>query len=366
MPATATYDLAQAVRSVGAHDNRDAIASLRELGGEEARVSRAISEAIDPDAKRGVRGFWAPLSALVPRSQKRDLTSVTGSGAVAIRRAPIASFTDVLRRKAVLGVLGAEFASFWGGDKPVKIPRKKSGVTAAWVAEGSQLSESHPEFEDDEASATKSLGACVIVSRKMWLHAGGQEFQDYLVDEMGAALAAEVDRAGLAGTGTNQPTGLFNLVGIPTASINANGGPLTRAPLVGAMKAVHLGNGDSPATARMGWVANPDVEAKLRLTDGGMGDGPLWSDADRILGKPAVATTSVPNNLAKGSGTGLSALAYGNWSDVLINHAPAVYVLINPHSMDRSGDIRITAWLEVRILFRHLESFIAFKDVQTT
>jgi HK97 family phage major capsid protein len=286
---------------------------------------------------------------------------------VAIRRAPVASFTDVLRRKAVLGVLGAEFVSFWGGDKPVKVPRKKTGVTAGWVGEASALSESTPEFEDDAASAPKSLGACVVVSRKMWLHAGGEEFQDYLVAEMGAALAAEVDRAGLAGAGTNEPVGLFNSAsGIPVASIGANGGPLTRAHLVGAMKAVHLANGDSPATARMGWASNPDVEAKLRLTDGGMGDGPLWSGDDRILGKPAVATTSVPNNFAKGSGTGLSGLAYGNFGDVMINHAPAAYVLINPHSKDVSGDVRITAWLDVRILFRHADSFVKFVDVQTS
>lgn len=47
MPATAnaTYDLALAVRSVGAHLNRDALASLREIGGEEARTSAAIAEA---------------------------------------------------------------------------------------------------------------------------------------------------------------------------------------------------------------------------------------------------------------------------------------------------------------------------------
>lgn len=361
MIATETrFDLAGAVRAAALSPLADPAEGLR---GAEARASRELGERFDPQMRRNPRGFWAPLDALVPATQKRALTTSNGAGAVVTRYARMNDFTDLLRRKAVLGLMGVEFASLWGGDSPVAIPKKSTGATAGWVAEGSSLAESTPVFDADADSVPKTLGAAVTVTRKMWLESGNDELRDYLVAELGAAMAAEVDRAGLVGAGGVEPTGLFNLAGIPTASIGANGGPPTRAHLVGALKAVHAANGDSPATARMGWATTPDVEARLRLTDGGMGDGPLWGDDDRILGKPAAATTAVPNNLAKGSGTGLSALAYGNWGDVLVDHAPAAFVLVNPHSL--AGNYRVTAWLEVRILFRHVESFVVFKDVQT-
>lgn len=311
-------------------------------------------------------GVALPCSALVPKV--RSLSMSNSSALNLTKRAPVADFTDVLRSKAVVAAMGGRFASIFNGDQPIVIPSKTSGAAAAWIADGTPAPATDFQMTDDpEPGVTKTIAATVLVHRRIW-ELTDEDVHAYIVDEMSSALATEVDRGVVNGAGTLEPTGLLNLSGVPSGAFGTNGAAPTRAALVGAMKAVGNANGESSAVASMGWITSPDGEAKLRLTDGSTGNAGewLWSDSDRILGKPAVSTTSVPNNLTKGSGTGLTALAYGNWADVMVNHAPNVWVLIDRNAYVELGFLRIVAFMDVKIVFRHKASFYIFQDMVTS
>jgi HK97 family phage major capsid protein len=327
---------------------------------------RDYSDALDQACRDSHAGVALPCSVLAPRV--RSLSMSNSSALNLTKRSPVGDFTDVLRSKTVVAAMGGRFASIFGGDQPIVVPAKVTGAVATWLADGTPAPATDFQFTDDpEPGVSKTIGATILVHRRIW-ELTDEEVHAYIVDELASAIAAEVDRGVINGAGTLEPTGLLNLSGVPSGTFGTDGGPPTRAALVAAMKAVGNANGESSAVASMGWITSPDGEAKLRLTDGSTGNAGawLWSDSDRILGRPAASTTSVPNNLTKGSGTGLTALAYGNWADVLVNHAPNVWVLIDRHAYVDYGYLRIVAFLDVKVVFRHKASFYVFKDMATS
>jgi len=65
-------------------------------------------------------------------------------------------------------------------------------------------------------------------------------------------------------------------------------------------------------------------------------------------------------------GTGLSALLFGNWTDVIIGEWRALDILADPYSQSSTGTLRITAIHTCDVLIRHVASFCAIEDCVTT
>jgi hypothetical protein len=103
----------------------------------------------------------------------------------------------------------------------------------------------------------------------------------------------------------------------------------------------------------------------LRRTEKSAGSGIIWDD-DRMAGMPAVATTGLPNNLTKGTGTELSALVLGNFEDLVIPIWGAVDVLVDPYKFTSAGVVRVTAFLSLDVALRHAASFVLCSDIVTT
>ena len=71
----------------------------------------------------------------------------------------------------------------------------------------------------------------------------------------------------------------------------------------------------------------------------------------------------MPSNLTKGSGSALSALLFGNWSDLLIGEWGAIDLLVDPYTNADSGQVRVVAFSFVDIAVRHAQSFAAVSDI---
>ncbi|WP_165076061.1 phage major capsid protein [Paludisphaera rhizosphaerae] len=353
------YSLARAVASAAECKNRQNLLP----SGLEGDVHDLLRDLGD-----GRRGFRAPLSAFTPPDRKlRSLDLTSGAGAVQVKLAPADDFVDVLRRKSVCGLLGCVLGGLVDENGvPMAVPLLGAGSSAGWIADGQAAPPSTPTIAGDPGIVT-TIAARVNVTRRM-LKMAGPSLEDFLTGEMTRSVSSELDRAVLAGDGNDgEPTGLLNVVGVPVQAIAANGGAPTRAVLIDAEKTVGLANGDASASASMGWVGSPKVRAKLRGTDGSTGSAGawLWNDSDRVLGKAAFATTSMPDDLTKGSGTNLSALAFGDWSTVSVGMPETAQVIIDPIGLGMTGGVRMTVFLDVRVSFRRPTAFVLIKDVAT-
>ena len=74
-------------------------------------------------------------------------------------------------------------------------------------------------------------------------------------------------------------------------------------------------------------------------------------------------SNNVPSNLAKGSGSSLSAIIYGNWSDLVIGMWGSLEILVDPYTDIAKGSVGIRALQSIDCAVRHPESFAAMQDV---
>lgn len=348
------YSLIRAIRRAAEFNRKGPIDGL------EGEVSNEIARRSD----RSPNGFYVPYDALIsrgPSGSRRDLTSSTGAGAVPTNT-DSDQLIDLLRSKLVCARLGAKMPVLGPGNS--KVPRIATGDNVFWVTEGSSPAASSP-VTDSVLFQPKTVGGYVDVTRV--LIASAPDAEPILTGDLTSAIAQEIDRVALAGSGSGaQPLGLANNTGIATYPLGTNGAAFTRADLVALEKAVGNDNGDSAEDASMAFVTNPNGRAKLRSTESVANTGRfLWDDTDLVLGKPAHATTALPSNLAKGSGTGLSALLYGNFADLQISQWGAVDILVDPYKFSTVGYVRITAFQDIDVQPRHVESFRRVLDFLT-
>jgi HK97 family phage major capsid protein len=155
---------------------------------------------------------------------------------------------------------------------------------------------------------------------------------------------------------------------VDVQAVGTDGGAPTRALLLAMEAAVGAANGDAGADARIGWATSPAGRKKLRSVDGSPGTAGawLWSDANTVLGSPAVASSNVPANLVKGSGTGLSALVHGDWGQLFINMFSGADILVDPYKQNTDGYVYINVYVDVDVAVLNPAAFSIAKDMLTS
>jgi HK97 family phage major capsid protein len=319
---------------------------------------------------RIAQGFWVPWNAPIA-AERRSLTVATAAGSVT-GVIPYKLMIDVLRPKLAIARLGGHIINLLG-DGPkgtVQLPSKSAASTISWVTEGNApASESNltvPGFTLTPRTAT----AYTDLTRRM-LKLGGPEFQDHVINDIMTGLSVAIDGAAFNGPGVNgQPLGLFQFPGLTSVSAHGdtgNGGTITHANLVAMNEIVGIYNGDSPATARMGWVGSPQCKSTLALTDKSatvstgrfcweahpcIVDGQVVT-VEHIMGYPAVATTNAPSNGTEGTSTTITSLVHGNFDDCLVNLFSGFDCVVNPFLQSTTGVIRISGFQDCDVRFLH-------------
>ncbi|MGF6348983.1 HK97 family phage major capsid protein [Variovorax sp. W2I14] len=82
-------------------------------------------------------------------------------------------------------------------------------------------------------------------------------------------------------------------------------------------------------------------------------------------GYRAAVTNAVPSNIAKGTGTDLSALIFGNFADLVIGMWGGLDLMVDPYTHSTTGTVRVTALQDVDVGVRNVESFATMEDAQT-
>jgi HK97 family phage major capsid protein len=350
------------------HGHADPVNGSRDLAEIESRfsVGKALAEYAERGQLSGLEleynqerrsgragAISMPTSAFM---ETRAITTSTpaggpGSNLVATQ---LGSQIDRLRPSLVVQGLGATVLTGLVGN--VDLPRMKAGGTASWVAEGSAATTTDPTF-DKVSLIPNSVAAQYEMGRRMMLQAPAMETM--LRNDIGYLLRQALDLAAINGAGGNVPLGILQTAGIGTVAMGTNGAALTidaTADLMGKLDA-------ADANGARGFLTNTKVKtAANKLKDS---QNNLYGLGQVFRDEPVAFSNQVTSSLTKGTGTNLSALIYGLWSDLIIGYWSNVDIVVNPYadSVASKGGALLHAFLDADVAVRHPESFAAITDI---
>jgi HK97 family phage major capsid protein len=336
-------------------------ANLEYQGSLEAATSNALSRG-SPLVYPGIT--YLPLD--VPAAGVRAVDATTGAGAIGVAR-PTTLYAR-LRNQMIAARLGVQTLPVPAGTGRIQLPLGGGTDRPYWLADGAAPPDQSGETVAPLTLEPKNVFTFLDVSLST-LRTAGEEVVRALMGDLADVLAVELDRVVFAGAGaSNEPRGLLATPGVNVQALGTNGGPMTRAAAIAMELAVAANNGESNAGASLGWAASPKARAAMRAVDttGNAGKW-LWSDDDRVLGKPAFASANIPSNFTKGTSSGVcSALAFGNWSQITVVVWGGVALFRDPYSLATSGTTRLVASVAVDVGVRRPEAFSVCKDMTTS
>lgn len=288
----------------------------------------------------------------------------------------LADFIELLRPNIVVEAAGATVIDDLVGS-PVEIPKQTGGSTAYWVGEnqdltGSDVTAGQLKLEPHE------LGALVKMSARL-LRLSSPGAEAIVRADMARSLAEAVDLAALRGTGSAaQPLGVGQTADIGTVAIGTNGGRCTLEIADKMRQVLAVANA---LKGKLGYVSHPTVFGGMRreriaqFSGQTAGDYVFAGFSDAALkdklGYPFFETTQIPTNLTKGSGTALSEVYYGNWSELIIGMWGGLELLASNVAADGTtgafvrNQVWIRAIMEVDTAVRNAASFVLVNDADS-
>ena len=342
---------------------------------EQAGFERELSNEIAKKTGRSTSGFYIPVRDLrVPWGNvQQRATYATGASATGGVTVPTildaASLIEFLRNRSLCMQMGARMLSGLTGI--LDIPRQTGVASTYWVGEGGSVSQSESTF-DKITFTPKTVGVKSRMTRLMLLQSS-IDIEAFVRQDIAQSIALEIDRTVINGSGSsNQPTGILVASGTTTVSLGTNGAAPTWDALVQAETAVASINAD---IGSLGFMSTPQVRGRLKRTlknPSAVNSDWIWENgSDPLIGMVngymMGITNQVPSNLTKGTGTGLSAIIFGNWADVMIGEWGVLEILANQFGAGYdSGDIEVRALQTIDIQLRRAASFVKIVDAITS
>jgi hypothetical protein len=326
------------------------------LSGFEAEVSEELRSLA---GKRALNGPLVPLSVL-----SRDLAASPGLGQELIqtwvsRDQPI----PFLRYKSVTGRLGATLLTDLPGG-PWKFPRATGTAGASWLGETATATPTNMTFDQVLLQPSRITGNTNIST--VLVKTSAPSIEQAVIADLSAAIATEVDRVVLNGSGTGaEPLGILNLP-INAAGTYAYdkrspdvtfGGPASWASVLTFEDELD-GHAQVHNDGSYGWAGAPDVRTKWMDVPKIAGYPEfLWSQPDteidgRVAGRKAVSSSQLPPGK----------IIFARWSDALIASWLGIEIQTDPYSLASQGEIVVRANMLVAIAFRYSSAFISSSD----
>ena len=280
---------------------------------------------------------------------------------------------EILLAKTVVKEAGATVLTDLKGS-PFEVVNQDTDVVAYIVGENKSITESSATFGQLTMSP-KSFAALVKLSRKSATMTS-PSLEMFLRDRMAKKIALRMDLACLRGTGVSpDPLGIVNSSGINTVSIGANGGNFlfdTAQDMVTELENdnVDINNG--------AFISHPKVFNKMKKeriaqystdTSGAYVILPMTDQNLRdSLGYPFYKSTQIPTNLTKGTGTSLSEVIFGDFSNIWIGMWGGIELMPSEHTSDAfaKNQIWVRAIQEADCLVTRPEAFTLVNDAATT
>lgn len=257
------------------------------------------------------------------------------SGGVAVPTLVSAGLIDTLLPQTVIHAAGALAVPMEAGK--VDLPKIDALPQPGWRGQGVDVPVSDPTFSKASLNA-KTLAVRTDIPIEL-LEDVSEAAAVSIFDIMAAAIALEVDRVGLTGSGTgDEPQGLFGAAGVNETPI---GGPVTGyGEILNAIYAVK-GRNANPSAAIMS-VRDEQTYAGLVASDGQPLRGPA-----AVEELPKLSTTSVPTDL--GVGTDESIIAVGKFDQMAIGYRPQVGVRIGRGDNLDNLTVKVVAFIRADV-----------------
>lgn len=291
----------------------------RSLDGIEAEMHQeAVQEARNSGVS--ISGVGVPniaIASIMKRSQTSfnvtDQTSTAGDEGGMLVPTSTSALILALRPMLVLSQLGVNMMGGLVGN----LDFVKGGSTVAtWNTEEGNADTTF--FTTSKITMSpKRLAAVTRISKQLMIQTP-ENIEQKLITDLLRAVAQAVELAAINGaSGGNDPTGILNVDGIGTVVGGVAGAAPTWDHMVALEKKVAIENA---LMGRLAYLTNHKVKARLKTTKLDAGSGLfVWPhNENSINGYPVGVSNLVPSNLEKSPADDLSAIIFGDWSELMI------------------------------------------------
>ena len=299
-------------------------------------------------------GVGAYLRAMVlgPTNEleRRALSEGTDSaGGFTVPDILVANIIDRMRARATVFASGAQTVPLQSDVQ--KIARLATDPSAAWYAENAALAGGDPVFEALTFTPQTLAAGPVRASRQ--LLQDSLNIESALENAFIQALALEVDRVALRGSGTSpEPRGLRSMTGVNEISMGVNGAAMTTYDtLIDARQLILAANGPEPTSAIMATRTDTTI-AKYKDTT----NQPL-NRPEALRNVTFRATTQVPVNETQGSASNASTVYMGGFDELFVGIRSALRIEVLKERYADNLQYGFIAWLRADVQVAHAASF---------
>ena len=321
----------------------------------EIQLSR---QELEPNKGRPARYFGAMLPGFRPRASGLSGTTQAAGGA-AEQLTVSEQIALAVRAQSHVLELGARLLP--AGVGGLAFPVSESGNASYWLAENSGVDAATTDAVFSQRTARPHALVTNCQYSRQLLGQARADLENFVLTDIGRAIAAEIDRAALNGSGTaGQPVGLLQVSAVPVVALGTNGANPTADNLAALEETIGLAN-----LTPNGWLTTPSIRRRLRKTPSiASGYDPIWSDdaGGRVMGYLARTSTNVPSTLSKGTSNGnCHAIICGDWTQMIVSiwdHE----VIVDPFQNKKTGLITVTVYTSIDLVVLRPSGFVLCLD----
>lgn len=272
-------------------------------------------------------------------------------------------FKEFFRQALVVQDLGATVITGLQGN--LSYVTEQNQIAATWEGESTTASET--SFQVANLQSSPKRLAKVLKYTKQLLAQSVLDIESRVQMQIAYALAYALQDAGLGGTGVgNIPMGILNAAGVQSIALGVNGGALSYAQIV-AMETL-VADKDA-LQGSLGYVMNAVTRGKLKTTEvtPTSPSGRFLMPTDGSLnGYKTALTNYMPKAGTKGTGTNLSSMIFGDFSQLEFHRWGAIDLTVDRITLADQAQVKVTVNDFANVLIVRPSSFVKVTDINTT
>lgn len=314
---------------------------------------------------RAINQAYSENSVIVPSQiigfQNRDgqVKNILADGGVSVYK-EFKGYNEHFNDKLVLNQLGVEILTGLQGD--ISFLFENDQIEAEWLGEIDE--NTIGKFTMSEKVVTPLRLSKTQRVSNMLLKQSVLSVESLIQKQCAYANASAIEKAAILGSGAaNIPLGLLNHPDVPVLGISANGGVLTYAQAVKMETALE---DENSLGGSLGYLTNQRVKGYAKTTPIDPGSGIfLMPTSNELNGYKVAITNYMTKDGTKGTGTALSSIVYGDWSQLGIYMWGAMELIVDRVTLARKSQTQLTMNTFANTLVKRPKSFVKSVDVKT-